>query len=79
MGGPQPSRWSCPERAATHGILADADIEFAPATSSDPEAESLTVAQGTIDPTYEMDTPNGPACGSCAFAQEILDLDAPSN
>ena len=34
--------------AATHGILADADIKFPSATSSDPEADPLTLAQGTI-------------------------------
>ena len=32
-----------------HGILADADLTFAPAHHGDPEAESIPVAQGNID------------------------------
>lgn len=32
-----------------HGILADADLVFAPARSSDPDAEPIPVAQGNID------------------------------
>lgn len=32
-----------------HGILADADLTFAPASRSDPDAEPIPVAQGNID------------------------------
>lgn len=32
-----------------HGILADADLTFAPARGSDPDAETIPVAQGNID------------------------------